>query len=214
MRRLLGYFVGLLIMLGVFASLYLAGAIYDTSDRVVIQPYFLRQGLLATDQVGNPKTLSEVQNKKLKNWLLQKYVHEYLYIDPDDANTEARMTRASPLGYMSTAAVFEKWQKGMGQTILESSAKGIRRTVYVYDEILSDPTNSDYLQVDYETKTWYKPNDMTEVPTVKRGTMYLNVTYTGELKNPIENVQNALRNGTDPSVVFVFYVNDAIIDEK
>jgi hypothetical protein len=214
MRKLLGYLIGLLIMLGVFASLYLAGAIYDTSDRITIEPYFLRQGLLAADQVGKPQPLSEVQNKKLKVWLIQKYVHEYLYIEPGEANIEQRMAGNSVLAYMSTIGSFEKWKNGMAKKIQEAARNGIRRTVYVYDEILSDPDNSDYLRVDYETKTWYKPNDMNEVPTVKHGTMYLNVEYTGQLYKQIEEIQDALRAGKDPAIVFVFYVTDAIIDEK
>ena len=55
---------------------------------------------------------------------------------------------------------------------------------------------------------------MNEVPTVKRGTMYLNVEYTGQLYQQLDEIQDALRNGIDPAVVFVFYVTDAIIDEK
>ena len=214
MRKILGYLVGLLIMLGVFASLYLAGAIYDTGDRITIEPYFLRQGLLAADQVGKPQTLSEVQTKKLKVWLIQKYVYEYLYIEPGESNIEQRMARDSTLAYKSTTRAFEKWESGMARKIQEAARNGVRRTVYVYDEILSDPDNSDYLRVDYETKTWYKPNDMNEVPTVKRGTMYLNVEYTGQLYQQLDEIQDALRNGIDPAVVFVFYVTDAIIDEK
>ena len=214
MRKLLGYLIGLLTMFGVFASLYLAGAIYNTGDRITIEPYFLRQGLLAADQVGNPQTLSDVQAKKLKVWLIQKYVYEYLYIEPGESNIEQRMAGDSTLAYMSTARAFEKWETGMARKIQEAARNGVRRTVYVYDEIIADPDNSDYLRVDYETKTWYKPNDMNEVPTVKRGTMYLNVEYTGKLYQQLEEIQDALRNGIDPAVVFVFYVTDAIIDEK
>ena len=214
MRKLLGYLIGLLTMFGVFASLYLAGAIYNTGDRITIEPYFLRQGLLAADQVGNPQTLSDVQAKKLKVWLIQKYVYEYLYIEPGESNIEQRMAGDSTLAYMSTARAFKKWETGMARKIQEAARNGVRRTVYVYDEIIADPDNSDYLRVDYETKTWYKPNDMNEVPTVKRGTMYLNVEYTGKLYQQLEEIQDALRNGIDPAVVFVFYVTDAIIDEK
>lgn len=219
MRKLFGFIIGLVIMFGVFASLYLVGAIYDTSSQVQIEPYFFRTGLRATEQVGTPRTLSEVQHKKLRDWLVQKYVYEYLYVEPSESNIDARVTSYSmnsPLSYMSSVNMFEKWRRNVAPKIREDAIKGIRRTVYVFDEVLKQE-NSDYLQVDYETKTWYKPNDMTEVPVVKRGTMYLNVENFEnniEVKQPIESVQQALRDGIDPAVVFTFYVNDVIIDEK
>lgn len=219
MRKLFGFLIGLVVMCGVFASIYLAGALYDTSDKVKIEPYFFRTGLRATEQVGNPKALSEVQHRKLRDWLVQKYVREYLYVEPNESNIESRMTSYgmySPLSYMSSVNVFEKWRRDVAPKIREDASKGIRRTVYVFDEVLKQE-HSDYLQVDYETKTWYKPNDMTEVPTVKRGTMYLNIENPDEpiqVKQPIEEVQEALHDGIDPAVVFTFYVNDVIIDEK
>lgn len=216
MRKLFGYLIGFATMICVFASLYLASAIYDTSEKIEIQPYFFRLGLLSTDQVGNPKTLADVQHRKLRDWLVQKYVYEYLYIEPGAANIDMRTTPNSvysPLSYMSSPNAFEKWRQTVAENIREDASNGIRRTVTVFDEILTNES-SDYLQVDYETKTWYKPNDMTEVPMVKRGTMYLKVEYTGNIKQPIEAVQKALRRGIDPSIVFEFYVQDVILDEK
>jgi len=212
MRRLFGFLIGLVIMLGVFASLYLSAAIYDTADKVVIEPSFFRAGLLSTEQVGTIKTLSDVQTKKLRDWLIQKFVYEYFYIEPDENNIVARTTANSlysPLSYMSTNAVFEKWKYGEAVSIRDAAIKGVRRTVSVFDEIVKRD-DSDYLQVDYETKTWYKPNDMTEVPTVDRGTIYLKVEYKGKVREPIESVQKALLNGIDPAVVFEFYVEDVM----
>ena len=212
MRKLFGFLIGLVIMFGVFASLYLSAAIYDTADQVVIEPSFFRAGLLSTEQVGQIKTLSDVKAKKLRDWLVQKFVYEYLYIEPDENNIVVRTatnSMYSPLSYMSTKSVFEKWKYGEAVSIRDAATKGVRRTVSVFDEIVKHE-DSDYLQVDYETKTWYKPNDMTEVPTVDRGTMYLKVEYKGTVKEPIESVQNALLDGIDPAVVFEFYVTDVM----
>ena len=110
---------------------------------------------------------------------------------------------------MSTDAVFNKWKTGEAVSIADAAAKGVRRTVSVFDTIVKRE-DSDYLQVDYETKTWYKPNDMTEVPTTDRGTMYLKVEYKGTVREPIDRVQKALLNGIDPAVVFEFYVTDVM----
>lgn len=212
MRRLVSFLIGLVIMFGVFASLYMSAAIYDTADKVVIEPNFFRAGLLSTEQVGTIKTLSDVQSKKLRDWLVQKFVYEYLYIEPDENNIVTRTSANSmysPLSYMSTDAVFNKWKTGEAVSIADAAAKGVRRTVSVFDTIVKRE-DSDYLQVDYETKTWYKPNDMTEVPTTDRGTMYLKVEYKGTVREPIDRVQKALLNGIDPAVVFEFYVTDVM----
>jgi hypothetical protein len=47
--------------------------------------------------------------------------------------------------------------------------------------------------------------------------MYLNIARADkpvEVQQPIERVQKALLNGIDPAVVFRFYVNDVILEEK
>ena len=73
---------------------------------------------------------------------------------------------------------------------------------------------------DYELKTWYKPNDMSESPKITRGTMYLDlgdddwVNSIGDIKQPIEDVQAALKRGIDPALVFVFNVQRVLVEEK
>lgn len=212
MKKLFGFIFGLATMVGVFAMIYIAAAIYDTSGKFYIEPFFMRTGFNTTDITETPRPWADVRHGKLRDWLIQKFVYEYLYIEPVPGNIQRRTKSNSTLRRMSEAQAFNEWKNDVAQKIEQMANKGVRRTVTVFSEILK-PENSNYYQVDYETKTWYNPNDMTEKPVVERGTIYLDVDYTGEMRQPEEVVVNALRNGTDPAVAFVFRVKK-VIDVK
>lgn len=211
MKKILGFFVGFLIMLMTFVMLYMASAIYDTNNRVHVEPFFLRDNTV--QNVGAPKNMSEVENKKLQNWLIKKFVTEYFYVTPNETNIENRQKKLSPLYYLATPAVFKEWQDVIAPMLTEMATKGMRQTVHVFDE-MPQMVDSNYLQVDYELKTWYKPNDMAEVPKVTRGTMYISIQYSNaeiKLKTPATLVHKKLLEGIDPAVVFVFRVDSVMM---
>lgn len=220
MKRLIGFLFGLATMVMVFGAIYVAASIYDTTDKFVIEPYFLRTGARSSDLPGLPKSLAEVGKRKMRDWLIQKYVTEYFYIVPDAENINRRMTAAfnSPLYIMSSPAAFAEWRQKVAPEMRNMAEDGVRRTVTVFNEIFK-PDQSDYWRVDYELKTWYKPNDVSEVPEITRGTMYLDIggdmhiDTIGNVKQPIEEVQAALKRGIDPAAVFVFTVR-RVLDEK
>ena len=207
MKKILGFFTGFLILLMTFVMLYFASAIYDTNDRAHVEPFFLRDGTVSNMEV--PKSMTEVENKKLQTWLIQKFVTEYFYVTPNIADIEKRQIKRSPLYYLSTPSVFKEWKDNIAPILTEMANKGERQTVHVFDEIVKIP-DSNYLQVDYELKRWYKPNDMAEVPEVTRGTIYISVQHAGaaiKVKTPIKAVHKELIKGIDPAVVFVFRVD-------
>ena len=157
--------------------------------------------------------MSEVENKKLQNWLIKKFVTEYFYVTPNETNIENRQKKLSPLYYLATPAVFKEWQDVIAPMLTEMATKGMRQTVHVFDE-MPQMVDSNYLQVDYELKTWYKPNDMAEVPKVTRGTMYISIQYSNaeiKLKTPATLVHKKLLEGIDPAVVFVFRVDSVMM---
>lgn len=211
MKKILGFFAGFLILIMTFAMLYMASIIYDTNDRVVVEPFFLRDGTVSNMSI--PKSMSDVENKKLQTWLIKKFVTEYLYVTPNKENIANRQKKGSVLYYLSTPAVFQEWNSKVAPILAEMAKDGVRQTVYVFDEIAQLP-NSDYLQVDYELKTWYKPNDMTETPKVTRGTLYINIGKFAnnpiELRTPVEKVYKKLLEGIEPAIVFVFNVTSVL----
>ena len=213
MKKLIGFLFGFATMIMVFGAIYVAAFIYDTSDRFVIEPYFLRTSVQSGDLPGLPRSLDEVGKRKMRDWLIQKYVTEYFYIVPDTENIMRRTTPKyyPPMYSMSSREAFEEWRKTEAQDIEKKAENGVRRTVTVFNEIFK-PEASNYWRVDYELKTWYKPNDMSQEPAITRGTMYLdlgdadNVKHIGDVLEPIDAVQRALQRGIDPSLVFYFHV--------
>lgn len=210
MKRFFRYFLGFLTLVTTFVMLYVASAIYNASTHVTTEPYFFRRSYLAKYQTNTPKPLSEIGERKLLDWLLQKYVVEFFYVIPGKDNIENRTVRnqyKSPIYAMSSSAVFGYWLKNVAPKLQDMAEHGVLQQVNVFDEIYKSP-NSDYWQVEYELKTWYKPNDMSENPTITRGTMYIRVNgYTGQIYDQLDEVRQALNNGIDPSLVFPFVVD-------
>lgn len=210
MKRFFRYFLGFLTLVTTFVMLYVASAIYNASTHVTTEPYFFRRSYLAKYQTNTPKPLSEIGERKLLDWLLQKYVVEFFYVIPSKDNIENRTVGnqyKSPIYAMSSSAVFGYWLKNVAPKLQDMAEHGVLQQVNVFDEIYKSP-NSDYWQVEYELKTWYKPNDMSENPTITRGTMYIRVNgYTGQIYDQLDEVRQALNNGIDPSLVFPFVVD-------
>lgn len=215
MKKIFGFIIGLVTMLVVFAMIYVSAAIYDMGGKSYIEPFFMRISPNSSDMTESPRPLSDIQQTRLRDWLMQKFVYEYLYVEPNHENIERRTTPGgfyAPLYQMSDKEVFNIWRDTEAETIADMADKGMRRTVRVFDEILQE---GDYYMVDYETKTWYKPNDMTIEPVVERGTMYLDIgVYTGELRQPVEDVIDLLQSGIDPAIAFGFSVKKVIKIEK
>ena len=222
MKKLLGFLFGFATIVMVFGAVYIVALIYNTSRRFVVEPYFLRTGTQSTDSLGLPRSLDDVGKRKLRDWLIQKYVTEYFYIIPDTENIAQRTVASyqSPMYMMSSPDVFEDWRQNVAADIQKNAENGVRRTVTVFNEIFK-PESSIYWRVDYELKTWYNPNDMSEEPTITRGTMYLDlgdaemVNHIGDVREPIEEVQKILQRGVDdPAIVFYFNVFKVLNEEK
>lgn len=216
MKRLIGFIIGLVTMLAVFAMIYVVGAIYDTGNKLTVEPYFFRTGMNALIQTDMPRSLTEIGERRIRDWLIQKYVTEYFYIVPDAENV-ARRTRGNDaiIRHMSSADVARNWERGEFQNIRNMASDGVMRKVHVFNEIFK-PTNSGYWHVDYELKTWYKPNDMNTTPEITRGTMYIKIQESnavGQLYENIDLVKKALMKGVDPALVFVFHVTDVKFEE-
>lgn len=217
MKKLIGYIIGIATIFAVFAMIYVVAAIYDTGEKAVIEPYFFRTGMNAFIQPGVPRSLSEIGERKMRDWLIQKYVTEYFYVVPDVENVALR-TRGNTalINIMSSRDVARRWEHDFVPEIREMASGGIMRRVRVFNEIFK-PAKSDYWHVDYELKTWYKPNDMSTDPVVKRGTMYLKIQESGQLGqlyNDIAGVQRFLLKGEDPAAVFIFRVLDVQFEKE
>ena len=62
--------------------------------------------------------------------------------------------------------------------------------------------------VNYELKTWEKPNDFNVTPTITRGTMYMDIHYEMGMRTDvdIETLHEYLEDGGDPAAIFNFSI--------
>ncbi len=212
MKRIFGYLIGLLTLFGVFAMIFIAAMYHDVSNKTIVEPHFLRTGVDA-DRPALPQTASEIGNRRLRDWLIQKFVVDFFYVNPDVDNIDRRTTPStmSPVYVMAAPGVYKQWQRDVAPGLREMAAAGVRQTVTVFDEIYK-PDNSNFFRVDYELKTWTKPNDMGAEPIITRGTMYLaiNENIIGQVRSP-ESLRKIIEKGWDPSLAFSFLVEKIIL---
>lgn len=219
MKRLAGYIIGLLILFGMFAMMFVAATINDAADKIAVETFFMRTDVTNDALSDLPRKMSDISNKRIRDWLIQKFVVEYFYVVPDEDNIAKRIQEkrySAPLYYLASPKVFEKWVKTEAEQIQKLAARNVMRTVTVFDEILKLP-GSNYWMVDYELKTWYKPNDIGDTPVIERGTMYVGIKGDDapiRLGSSIEKIGQALKNGINPSGIFSFEIDDVRFDRE
>lgn len=211
MIRLLKFLIGLLILVLIFAMLYLSGVLYDTGKKLSIEPYFFQTSLLSNHRVDSPKPLAEISEKTLRDWLIKKYVSEYFSVIPNVTEMTKRSQRNSIIYYMSNNTVFEKWKNNQAMANIQLAESGVLRTVDVWNEISKW---GEFWRVDYELTTWARPNNE-QSPVKEHGTLFLKFDFTpGDIKKPIETTKKYLDNGNDPAPIFLFKVIEVELSEN
>lgn len=206
MRKIVSFFIGLIIVVLMFVAIFGAAAIYDTARKITIESYFFQPNNQSVERPGKPVTISELGPDNLRQLLVENYISEYFYVIPDSANVESRMGAGSPLARLSAPDVFRSWQEGEGETIETLASKGAFRIVRVVGDIYK-PEDSDYWIVEYEMKTWRNPNDMAEEPIVTRDVLYMGIDdeYMMDFRKNID-IKQELERGGDPAAIFRFGV--------
>lgn len=219
MRTIFGFLIGIVLIAIMGVVLFLSGAIFDATGSIRITPYVMQPNNRTDQRIGAPLAADALGDKFVRERLIRKFVYEYFYVLPDVENIAQRTLGNSVMAAMATPAVFENWKNTVAANIEQMAAKKMMRTVVVADEILKQP-NSDYWEVYYELNTWDKPNDMTLVPIVETGIMYLK-THSWELtpeqilgqvpprdKIRSGDINTYLKRGGDPAAIFNFVVEE------
>lgn len=206
MRKIISFFIGLCIIALMLGAIAGAAAIYDTARQIRIETYFFQPNNQSGERVGIPATPADLGPDKLRRYLVEKYLSEYFYVIPDSADIEQRMRSNSPLARTSAPDVFYQWQMGEAQRIEELANSGAFRVIQVIGDI-TKPADSDFWTVQYEMKTWYKPNDMAEEPVITRDVLYMGLSdeYMMDFRENLD-VAKYLEEGGDPAAIFRFGV--------
>ncbi len=211
MKKIIMFLAGLLLLVMTGGAIYLSGGIFDAGSNQTIFPFFFQPNNQSNQRPGVPQTPEYIGQTEFMDLLVRKYITEYFYAAPDMENIAQRTSSSGPIALMSAQSVFNEWSENEGQQIQELASNKSMRVARVIDKIFQ-PNGSKYWVVNYELLTWEKPNDFSVLPTVTRGTMYMDITYQLGMRPNVslDVLHEYLEKGGDPAAVFNFTVNRII----
>lgn len=217
MNKILTFLIGVMMLVVVFIAMFFTGAIFDASRKASIETYFFQGNNYSYQRPGVPETPKQLGDSKLFNLLVKKYVTEYLYVLPEVADIDQRMSDVGAIRLMSDiySDTFDQWKQNIAPQIRELAAAGVLRTVSVDTPL----KYGDFYQVEFKLYTWAHPNNMDAVPTMQSGIMQFRVKmplgmteYRPEtVEENINRLHEIINDHVDPVVVFNFRVSDVTI---
>ena len=216
MRKLVLFFVGLLILGVMSATLLVAGVIYDSGNKTAVEAYFFQTDDNYARRPGDIKTAEEFGVEDMRVQFISKYLTEYFFVSPDIAQLEARSTNRSTLRLMSLISVYNKWIETVLPELRELAAARALRIVKVTDaKFISKTKYGEYWQVSYDLTTWDAPNNFSVVPRVESATLFMDISYEPGMRETVlgRSLSKYMESGGDPAVAFKFGVRDIVIQE-
>ncbi len=210
MKKLMLFFCSLILIALMFGALFLSGAIYETSNKATVETYFFQPDDSFLRRQATPKALTDISDDELRDMLLSKYITEYFYVTPDVEDVNRRTAGKSPLARMSVVKVFESWLENVAPKIEEMAQKNMLRTAKLIS-VTPQAGSDKYWRVEYELKTWERPNDLAISPIVTRGEMYMQIVFKPGIRQEFREhnkVAEYLENGGDPAALFMFGITD------
>ncbi len=204
---------GVLMVLGC-AVLFTSGAIYDSAQKLTVEPYFFQPDNLSSRRIGVPASPADLGATAMRDRLIRRYVTEYFYAVPVKENVTRRSAKDGTLAALSTAEVFNQWTERALPQIQDLTDDGKLRLV----KFSTDPRDSgiikregsDYWEVQYELHTWDTPNNLATSPQITRGSVLLKVFEESGIRDSImeSGVHEYLDSGKDPVTLFKFRVTE------
>ncbi|MBO5662984.1 MAG: hypothetical protein J6S12_03965 [Alphaproteobacteria bacterium] len=215
MKKLIMFLAGLILVALMFGALFLAGAIYDTGNKATVDTFFFQPNNLFYQRPGDLKSINDLSADQLRDMLLNKYITEYFYVTPDLAELANRMEAKTALKKMSAPKVFAYWLENIVPEIEEMTNQRMLRTASLVS-VTPVPGSDKYWRVEYELKTWKKPNNLALSPVVTRGILHMEIVYRQKLKEEINGrpIESYLESGQDPVAVFGFGIQDITTQEE
>ena len=216
MRKIRSFFIGILLIVIMFAMVVCVALLYRANDQLSIKSYFFQMDNYSANRVGALQNLNDMSAIELRNKLIKKYVSEYFTVIPGETNVENR----SVLKNLSDANAYNQWQSGEAQKIAKMSAKKMFRRVYVSDADIAavdlpegydyyDVASAEYIlySVHYTTQTWAESNAMWVEPTYETGNIYIEARFKPGINKNID-IKKYLESGENPSGLFMFEVTN------
>lgn len=214
MKKLIMFFAGLMLMTLTFGVMVISGMIYDTGAKTTVETFFFQPNDYSSRRPGVPATAQDLSESKLRDMLVGKYLIEYFGVTPDMDEMTLRKAGKTALARMSVRRVFEHWAQNIAPEMETLAQAGVLRTASLV-EIIPEPGSAEYWRVEYEIKTWNRPNDLSAKPVVERGKLYMNIVFEPKMREQIQNksIEGYLESGGDPAAVFRFGILDLTTQE-
>ncbi|MBR4891806.1 MAG: hypothetical protein IKZ34_01310 [Alphaproteobacteria bacterium] len=214
MKKLIIFFAGLLLLMTMFASLFLTGAIYDTSKKITIETFFFQPDDSFKRRPGVPASPTDLGADTVRNMLISRYITELFYAIPDEKNIVDRMAGGTSLYKFSSDEAFDYWLQNIAPSI-ETLTKQNKLRLVQLTGVEQTTIEKNYWIIDYDLITWEKPNDMSIAPTVTHGKLYLRLVYQAGMliTRDKKSVLDMLEAGTDPAAAFNFIVQTISLTE-
>lgn len=212
MKKLIIFLSGLLLLLVMFAALFLAGAIYDSGQKSTIETYFFQPDEASKQRPGAPVSPFDLGNITMRDKLIDRFMTEYFYVIPDTNDLINRTSGQKSLLYqLASLDVYTNWIQNVVPMLQKMAEEKKLQTVTVRN-VYRAPGQEDYWIVDYELITWERPNDFSVAPIVTPGQVYLKILYEANdgLRKYINNkpILHALESNMDPAAAFRFEITD------
>lgn len=191
----------LFLLLTMFAALCLSAIIYNTSENMSVTAYFFQPALRYRQRFGTPESLDTLDENVIRTMLLERFITEYFYVIPDITNIEQRTKKTSLLSLITSPKVFKQWNEDIVPKLKNMASKKQLRTVSL-NRIEEAPNQVGYWIVDFNLKTWEKPNDFSVQPVITTKRLYIRLSFIDDFfMNKIlkgQTIGQALENGMDP----------------
>ena len=213
MKKIMKFFLGVILFMSMFGIVFLTAAIYDTTQKITVDTFFFQPEDEYVKRIEEPIKISDIDTLMLRDMLLEKFLTEYFYVIPNEQNVDTRKNPStSPLYPMSARNVFYAWQNNVLPEISDLSAQGALRTVKLISA-QKTPTNTKtkpYWRVEYELKTWEKPNDFMTQPVLTRGVLFMQISFNPNMMETVRGkpVEKYLESGNNPAAAFRFGIMD------
>ncbi len=220
MRKLLLFLSGLLLFAVMCGALFLAAAVYDTTAKTSIVPYFFQPDDAYNRRPGVPASpddlgmgMTDPENSRIYNMLMSRIVTQMFYVTPDADEMQQRFKGTTGLRDMMYPNVFKLWQTQIAPELQQMTADKKLRMVRIVEIVPEDQ----YQKVTYELKTWNTPNDLGSLPEISYGTIYLQIFYLPGMRQEMvmanKTITEYLEDGGDPAAVFRFGIMDMAIPQ-
>ena len=212
MRKLIGFFAGIIIIALVAVLVATTIRVYNYSEQSRVDMVLFQPAETYQNRIDAPIPLDRYPDERIRNHLIVKFATEYLQVFPSKDELDSRAGGA--LGMMSSPDVLAKWRRDILPGLEDMAAKRQMQRIIVQARDISKP--GDYFVVPFSRKVWNNPNDLTNGPVVSGGEeMHIKLRFEKKVwatRNGREfDAGRHLDRGLPPPAIFKFMVEEVII---